>query len=330
MPKNRRNPRVGTRYRSIVVPLDGSALGEQAIPLAVAIAERAGARLRLVLVSIPALPPTTMPPLTAEVRKLYVSLEAEARRSERAYLASIADQLGKQSASLAISSRTLRGPVAHALLEYIRQSRSDLVVMTSRGHGGLRRLWLGSVADAVIRGSSAPVLLVRPEEHAPPRPVLENLSQILVSLDGSALSETILEPAKGLAALAGAELMLVEVIQPLASPLERQSVAPSTFDVELTQVRRKEAAEYLKGLAEKCLEAGLKAGYAAPLGGNVADTILGLAESPTVGLIALATHGRSGVKRLAIGSVADKLVRTASRPVLVYRPPARARSKARS
>jgi nucleotide-binding universal stress UspA family protein len=86
----------------------------------------------------------------------------------------------------------------------------------------------------------------------------------------------------------------------------------------------------LKGVAEKCLKAGMKAGWAAPLGGNVADTILGLAESPTVGLIAIATHGRSGVKRLAIGSVADKLVRTASRPILVYRPPVRARGKARS
>jgi nucleotide-binding universal stress UspA family protein len=330
MPRKRQRPHVGSRYRAIVVPLDGSRLGEQALPLALAIAERSSAKLRLVLVSIPVVPPTAMLPLSAEVRQLYNSLDVEARQSERAYLKSVADQLRKQSPSVVITSRTLTGPVADALLEYVRQSRSDLVVMTTRGHGGLRRLWLGSVADAVIRGSSAPVFLVRPEENAPPRPVLENLSQILVPLDGSALSETILQPATTLAALGQAELMLVQVIQPLSSPLEGQRAAPSTFDVELTQVRRREAADYLKDLAEKCLEAGVTAGYATPLGGNVADTILGLAESSTVGLIAIATHGRSGVKRLAIGSVADKLVRTAPRSLLVYRPPGRTKGRARS
>jgi nucleotide-binding universal stress UspA family protein len=329
MPRNRRNRSTGSRYRSILVPLDGSRLSEHALPLAVAIAERSRAKLHLALVSTPAVPPTAMLPLSAGVRQLYVSLDVEARKSEKAYLEGVADQLRKQSAASAITSRTLQGPVADALVEYVRQRRSDMVVMTSRGHGGLRRLWLGSVADAVIRRSPVPVLLVPPEENAPPRPVLENLSQILVPLDGSALSEAILEPATTLASLAGAELMLVEVIQPLASPLEGQRAAPSTFDVELTQVRRKEAADYLKDLAEKSLKSGVKAGHAAPVGGNVADTILGLAESSTVGMIALATHGRGGVKRLAIGSVADKVVRTAPRPVLVYRPPARTRGQAR-
>jgi nucleotide-binding universal stress UspA family protein len=159
--------------------------------------------------------------------------------------------------------------------------------------------------------------------------VLENLNQILVPLDGSPLSEAILEPAKTLASLAGAELMLVEVIQPLASPLEPQSVAPRSFDVELTNVRRKEAVDYLSDRAEDCRKAGVKAAYAAPLGGNVADTLLSLAEARTVGLVAIATHGRGGVKRLILGSVADKLVRTAPCPVLAYRPPAGATRRPR-
>jgi nucleotide-binding universal stress UspA family protein len=330
MPRDRQKPAVSRRSRSILVPLDGSRLSEQALPLAVALAERARATLRLVLVSIPAVPPGATLPLSPEVRQLYVSLDREARTSEKAYLNTFADQLRKQSSALAITSTTLRGPVAEALLEYVRQSRSDLVVMTSRGHGGLRRLWLGSVADAMIRGSAVPVLLVRPEETASPQPVLENLSRILVPLDGSALSETVLEPAKELASLAGAELMLVQVIQPLAASLETQSAAPLKFDVELTDWRRTEAADYLKNLAEECLKAGVKSAYSTPLGGNVADTILGLAESPNVGLIAMATHGRGGIKRLTIGSVADKLVRTAPRPILVYRPPGRASGKTRS
>jgi nucleotide-binding universal stress UspA family protein len=326
MPRNRPKPRAG-RYRSIVVPLDGSRLSEQALPLAVAIAERARATLRLVLVSVARVPVSAPVPLSAEMRQLYVSLEVEARESEKAYLETFTDQLTRQSPGLAITSTALMGPVADTLREYVQKSGSDLVVMTTRGQGGLRRLWLGSVADALIRRSSVPVLLVRPEDSPSPQPVLENLNQILIPLDGSALAEAILEPAKELASLAGAELMLVEVIQPLGSPLEPRSAAPRTFDVELTNVRRQEAEGYLKNLAERCLQAGVKAAYAAPLGSNVADAILVLAEVPTVGLIAIATHGRGGVKRLMLGSVADKLVRTAPCPILVYRPPARVRRR---
>lgn len=311
-------PGAGGRYHSILVPLDGSRLSEQALPLAVAIAERARAKLRLVLVhQIPAVA------LSTEARQLYGSLELAARKFEKAYLKTLTDELKKQSSSLAITSTTLTGSVAGTLREYIHESGTDLVVMTSRGQGGLRRLWFGSVADALIRGSSVPVLLVRPEENPSPQAALENLRQLLVPVDGSALAEAILDPAKELASLAGAELMLVEVIQPLASALQSQSAAPSRLDVELTSLRRKEAANYLRDLAEECLKAGVKATYSAPLGTIVADTILELAESPMVGMIALATHGRGGVKRLVLGSVADKVVRAAPRPVLVYRPPRR-------
>jgi nucleotide-binding universal stress UspA family protein len=313
-------PGAGGRYRSILVPLDGSPLSEQALPLAVAITERARTKLRLVLVH--QLPPV---PLSPQGRQLYVSLDLAARKSEKAYLKTFTDQLKKQS-DVVITSTMLTGPVAGTLREYIQESGTDLVVMTSRGQGGLRRLWLGSVADALIRGSSVPVLLVRPQENPSPRPVLENMRQILVPLDGSPLAEAILDPARELAALIGAELMLIEIIQPLAPPLEGPVAPPLTFDEELTSLRRKEAADYLRDLAEGYREAGVSTGYSAILGRNVADTILELAESPTVGLIAIATHGRGGLKRLALGSVADKLVRTAPRPILVYRPPGRTRA----
>ena len=314
-------PGSGGRYRSILVPLDGSPLSEQALPLATAIAVRAKARLRLVLVhQLPAIP------LSAEGRQLYLSLDLAARKSEKEYLGAFTDQLKKRFPSLAITATIPSGPVAPVLRQYVQQNRVDLVVMTSRGRGGLQRLWLGSVADAMIRTSTVPVLLVRPEENPSPRPVLENLSQILVPLDRSAVAETILGPVTELASLAGAELMLVEVIQPLASPLEGPS-APSRFDAELTRLRREESANYLSGVAEECLKAGVKATYSAPLGPNVAEVILRLSESSAVGMIALATRGRGGVKRLALGSVADKVVRTAPCPTMVYRPPAGTRRR---
>ncbi|HET6837268.1 MAG TPA: universal stress protein, partial [Gemmatimonadales bacterium] len=189
----------GRRYRSILVPLDGSRLSEQAIPLAVAIAERARAKLRFVLVYyLRGVPPSH------EGRQLYDSLELAARRSEKTYLGSLIDKLKRQSSSSAITSTILTGAVAGTLREYIQEKRIDLVIMTSRGHGGLRRVWLGSVADSMIRKSSVPVLLVPPEENPSAGPVLKNLNRILVPLDGSTLAEAIVDPVKELALLAAA------------------------------------------------------------------------------------------------------------------------------
>ena len=219
IPRNRSRREAAGKYRSILVPLDGSRLSEQAIPLALAFAERAKAKLRLIHVSTPRVLVMPAIPLSAETRRVYLSLELEARKAAKAYLETFTDHLKKQSSSLAISSTTITGPVVPALRKYIKAGKTDLVVMTSRGQGGLRRLWLGSVADAMIRGSSVPVLLVRPEENPSPRPILENLQQILVPLDGSPLAEAILDPAKELASLASAELMLVYVILPLAAAL---------------------------------------------------------------------------------------------------------------
>ena len=131
MPRKASSLETGGRCRSILVPLDGSPLSEQALPLAVAIAERARAKLRLVLVY--QLPAVT---LSAKGRQLYASLELAARQSVKAYLKAFSAQLRKQSSSLAITSATLTGPVAGTLRKYIQDSKTDLVVMTSRGHGG--------------------------------------------------------------------------------------------------------------------------------------------------------------------------------------------------
>ena len=216
------------RYRSILVPLDGSRLSEQALPLAVAIAERARAKLRLVLVSIPAIPPGAS---TAERRG------AAALRFPRA--SRPASPRRHTSRHSPINSRTVLcfgdhlnntpGPVAEdpARVCPPEQERSC-------GHD---QSWPRRFAAALARQRCRrhdprklrAGLLVRPEENPSPQPVLENLSQILVPVDGSALAETILEPAKELASLAGAELMLVEVIQPLASPLE--TPARSAFEI---------------------------------------------------------------------------------------------------
>jgi len=128
-------------FRTILVPLDGSPLAEQALPLARRLAERAGSKLRLALVhQIPAAP------LDPGAAKLFTSIELSTRKSERSYLRSLQAKLRQEGVRLA-SAVTLSGPVGPALAQYVQELGIDLVVMATHGRGGVRRAWLGSVAD---------------------------------------------------------------------------------------------------------------------------------------------------------------------------------------
>ena len=310
------------RLRSILVPLDGSSVAEQALPVAVAIAERGRCKIKLVLVH--------QPLSGVEPGPAYTKLELAMEKANRDYLRSVVaryrDRLGR-----ALSSAVLEGPVAATLARYARELSSDLLVMTTHGRGGIRRAWLGSVADQLIRTSEVPILVVRGHEQDQAPPV--SLGEILVPLDGSPLAEAVLDPVTALARLWDAEISLVQVVSPVILTSDPVLPFPSGYSDQIMTMRREAAQDYIRDVAERLREAGVKASGVAVMGSGVAETLLDLARPEHVGLIATATHGRGGVRRLVLGSVADKLVRAAQVPVLVVRPrgnSARRRSDSRA
>lgn len=299
--------------RSIVVPLDGSSFGEQALPVAAAIARRAGARLLLVHAHLPfSLLPSagTMP--VAAVR------EQELRNQEAEYLDDLARKLAERY-SIPVESELLDGPAVQALDDYVRRIKADLVVMTTHGRGGLSRVWLGSVADGLIRRTHVPVLLIRPREEGEPAHE-PTFRRILIPLDGSELAEQILRPATRLAKLFDAELMLLRVVVPILL-MDEASAGYSTYVGPEDMARREEiAAEYLERLAERLRGESFTVATRVVQHPQAATAILEEAESSGADLIAMATHGRSGVVRLLLGSVADKVLRATTKPLLLLRP----------
>jgi nucleotide-binding universal stress UspA family protein len=222
------------------------------------------------------------------------------------------------------SAVTLTGAVGQTLARYVQELGIDLVVMATHGRGGVQRAWLGSVADHLVRHLVIPVLLVRPPEgRASTAPTPGH--QILVPLDGSPLAEEVLRPAEALGRLWQAELCLVQVVRPVLRVVDLAAPLPTAYDDELTAVRRTQAQDYLDDVAAGLRARGLRATIAAVVGWHPAQTILDLARPERVALVALATHGRGGLRRWALGSVADKLVRGADVPVLVQRPSAPAK-----
>jgi nucleotide-binding universal stress UspA family protein len=298
-------------YRSLLVPLDRSLFAEQALPLALNIARRAGARLDLVAVH--ALYALEDP--HAGWCAFDHDGDAECKRQEQHYLDASAKRVTAVApvpvtAEVLSGSNVLQETVAESLLERARVSKTDLIVMATHGRAPLSRIALGSVADELIHRATVPILLVRPSEATPDflrEPVLDN---ILIPLDGSPLAQPALGPALDLACLMQARCTLLRVVEPHSTHHEGANGLPEKAEAEI----------YLRRIAARLREHGLQVRTRLVAARHVAEAILEEAEVQESNVIALATHGRSRIHRLLLGSVADKLVRLAACPLLVYRP----------
>ena len=300
------------RIRSVMVPLDGSPFAEQALPWAIAIARKARARVRLAMVH--QLP--SPPPLDEATGRLYTKVELALRKSQREYLHRTASRI-KAEEPIQTATAMLQGVPAPALGRYAGEVGVDLVIMTTHGRSGMQRAWLGSVADQLVRSLEIPMLLIRPKEGGAPTAGVE---QILVPLDGSRRAEAVLPAALAMASIFGARLALLQAVYPVMIMTDPPTSFPTGFDEQLTAIQRREAQDYLDGLVEQLTGAGAQASGAAVLGGGAFDTIQAAAHERGTGMVALATHGRGGLRRMVLGSVADKLVRAGELPVLVIRP----------
>jgi nucleotide-binding universal stress UspA family protein len=197
--------------------------------------------------------------------------------------------------------------------------------MSTHARGGLSRLWLGSVADQLLRDVAVPVLLVKPSQPDPPIEITKAAAfrRVVLPLDGSALAEAVLAPLLDLLGPAPQQTTctIVQVYSPPPpAPAVSLHVAafpptPTTHDPEIA------AAPCLDEVTERLREAGLQVQVVTVTHEQTASAILETAVGMGADLIAIATHGRGGIKRLLIGSVADAVVRGAETTVLVYRPP---------
>ena len=297
-------------YRSILVPLDGSLFGESALPLAAAIARRVGAELQLVHVHEPG----------ADRLLTFSTLDPVVEQAERAYLQSVAQRLAVLP-GLTVVPLLFSGPVAEALEAHALTGGVGLLVIATHGHGPLSRFWLGSVADEMVRCAPIPVLLVRPVEAAPALEVEPRVRRVLIPLDGSLLAEQILGPALALGGLMGADYILLRVVQPVSVlGYDLRGYPTGGAGPAGQRALEEQARDYLEGVAGRLRSSGRVVQTRVVTHTHVAAAIIDEARAGGTDLIALASHGRGGLKRLLLGSVADKVLRAVSLPVLVWRP----------
>ena len=302
-------------FKTILVPLDGSPLAEQALGTAAMLARASKASVDLVTVLEPL-------PFAGFDDTPWSTHESNARQK---YVESTAAELGS-GAAIAVTATVLRGPAIEQLCERERAIDADLVVMTSHGRSGVSRAFLGSIADAMIRHSEAPVLVLRPEMQAlHPSQLHRSFSHILVPLDGSALSTDIVGSAMELAKLSDARVTLLRVVAPLPLmstfepdlPYAYSAVIPDEAATNhLVELLRTEVGKLAARLHD---ETRLTVDANVVVETHTARAIVDYAKGNAVDLIAMATHGR-GASRLVLGSVADKVLRSAGVSVLMHHP----------
>ena len=292
--------------KTIIVPLDGSELSEQVLPCVAAIATKSGAEVVLLSAVVP-----VESWMAAEgVYPPGKPWEDEAKAASD-YLSAVRDRL--QDQGIAARPIVTWGKAAECIRQAAAASDMTLIAMTTHGRSGLPRLVLGSVASEIMRTSSHPVLLVKAAEHPP---AYGDLSRILVPVDGSPMSEEVLATVEELARDAGSEIVLLRVVTPpvILYPGEAvPSTQPMLEDVEAA------ARNYVEQLASTVKHKGFAVQHEV-VTGEASEAIVEAATRYGAGLIALSSHGRTGLARLLIGSTADNVVRQSATPVLIIRP----------
>jgi nucleotide-binding universal stress UspA family protein len=302
-----------TNGRTILVPLDGSALSEAALPAAATVAERLAAGIELLTVT----PDAAEWGVEAVVGAFgpsedfdeWIEGYLQARSSD---LAEVADR----RVTFAVRS----GVPRDAVLEFARESEPLAIVMATHGRGPLTRAWMGSVADTMLREGPAPVVLVRPEDDnrggVPDLTSTPDFRCIVVPVDGSGQGAETL----GWAMRLGSQRTSYYLVQVVAMPIAHAAgpmVTAADWLPGMLVAARAEAEAYLEEVVGRFRERGMNLHTEVVQDGLPAPGILHFAEEHNADLIAIGTHGRGGLSRAVLGSVADKVVRGAYCPVLV-------------
>ena len=290
-------------YDKILVPLDGSPLSELVLPYVRALGEISQCPLELVRAFDP-VPEEMADPLHG----VYIDRLAENFRNQAVeYLDRI--KMALPGFDNPITTSAHEGDAATHIVSHAANSPNALIAMSTHGRSGVSRWVLGSVTDKVLQATTnpLPIIRARPQEgfsadavatRSERWPTSIHFKNIITPVDGSSLAEQVLPQAAALAKAMNAKVTAVRVASSSSDP---------------------EAIAYLQTVAEKLKNEGAPDVDERVLHGNVANAIIDLSHELPESLVAMTSHGRSGVERWVMGSVTDRVVRHSGAPVLITR-----------
>jgi nucleotide-binding universal stress UspA family protein len=299
-------------YSKILIPLDGSRTAEKVLPYARYLAARFKIPIELLAVIDIAEMAAHM---SADTARFLDTLIDDGVKRSTIYLGGVARTFPGSNVKISVE----RGRAEEVIIARGTADMAMLITMATHGRSGLNRFLLGSIAEKVLRGTVNPLLLVRATEEAKPDGEV-TLKSIIVPLDGSELAESVLPMAAGMAKKLDLEIELFRAYHIPSYAYTGDEGYPINYE-ELVRGRvRDEASEYLDKKATELKKLAVPKVSCVTKEGFAADEIISLGLKTPDNLIAMCSHGRSGVQRWVLGSVAETVVRYSGDPVLITRP----------
>lgn len=290
--------------QNILLPTDFSECADHALSHAVEMADRFDAHLHFLHV-VNELDPDWYG--ISNVQEEAMKLRDQIREEAHDRLAELTpDKELETTVSLQLSF-----DVADTIYEYVDERDIDLVVMGTHGRRGVDRMLFGSVTEEVVREADCPTLTVRADADATPE---QAVRRILVPVDFSDASEVAVDHAKEIALTYGAEIDLLHVVE--------QPFYPSAYGIDSVTFPTQEVVDRVeKQLGELArTEIGYEHVMVEATAGDPADEILSHVDDNESDLVVIATHGRTGLDRILLGSVAERVLRRSEAPVFVVKP----------
>lgn len=282
-------------YKRILVPLDGSELAESSLPYVKRIAKRLNSEVILMIACQPIGYPEL--PLKAYLQKKLKELH---------------------SAGIRISHKLVRGDAATKILDFAGKNDVSLIIMSTHGGSGVSHWPLGSCTSKVLQKTHVPTLLVRSSKEKI-KSFDAEIRRILVALDGSHFSEVIIPYVEDLVEGTDNEVILLRIVEPVKLPFTAGYIEHEKYEKEIAAKAEEEAKKYLQKKKAVLASKGINTSTAL-LKGHAANAILQYAENNAVSLIAITTHGFSGISKWAYGSVASNIIESSTKPILLLRP----------
>ena len=297
-------------FTRLLIPLDGSKTAEQVMPWALIFANRFELPVELLAV----VDVGTLLTSTERARR-FDKLVEQGSRDSKAYL----ERISGRFIGIKVKRSVELGNAADLIIKKAGANKSNLIAMTTHGHSGLNRWLLGSVAEKVLRATANPLLLVR-ASHGGKADGEASFKSIIVPLDGSELAEAALPTAGRIAKKLGLEVYLIRVFANPYSPFISGGGHYAVNIDELMKDIRDRARNYLEAKMVELKKSGVEQISYLLQEGIATDEIVSIADQTPESLIVMSSHGRAGMKRWLLGSVAETVVRHANNPVLVVRP----------
>jgi nucleotide-binding universal stress UspA family protein len=298
-------------YSRMLIPLDGSKTAEKVLPCARYLAGKF--RMPIELLAVIDIAEIAAHMSADKARFLDTMIEDGVKHSTT-YLRGIASTFPGANVKCSVE----RGRAEELIIGKGAADTAMLITMATHGRSGLNRFLLGSVAEKVLRGTVNPLLLVRATEEAKPDREA-SLKSMIVPLDGSELAESVLPMVAGLAKKLDVEVLLFRAYHIPSYAYTGDDGYAVNYD-ELLGDMRNEANAYLDKKATELKKLGVAKVSCVVKEGFGGDEILSLGGRTPDSLIAMCSHGRSGIRRWVLGSVAEAVVRHSSGPVLITRP----------